>query len=118
MSNLESALASMNLDDATRVHLLNAAKSDAAVAAANAATSAAANATNATTLAAHNDNIRTMTAVLKPTKPTPFDGKIDAEACLNFLEDEVQYNTIVGLHESLWVRNAVLDLKDDAKAWW
>lgn len=65
-----------------------------------------------------NDNLRTVAAVLKPTKPKPYEGAIDAVACLNFIENQEEYYKIVNLHPNEWVKYTAVSLEGDAKAWW
>jgi hypothetical protein len=65
-----------------------------------------------------NDNMRTVAAVLKPTKPKPYDGAIDAVACLNFIENQEEYYQIVSLQEHEWVKYTAVSLDGDAKTWW
>lgn len=73
-------------------------------------------ATNST--AAVNDHLRTVASVLKPQKPSPYDGKTDALASLNFIESQQEYFEIVDLNKNEWVKYVVLSLNGDAKAWW
>ncbi|KAF9896246.1 hypothetical protein BX616_007833, partial [Lobosporangium transversale] len=68
--------------------------------------------------AAENDLARTLATVLKPQKPTPYEGAINAVAALNFVDSLEEYYTIVTLTPSKWVRYAVLSLNGEAKAWW
>lgn len=85
-------------------------------------TSAFLNAVTATTAQAArrdlNDHLRTVAAVLKPTKPKPYEGAIDAVACLNFIENQEEYYGIVNLDNSEWVKYTAVNLEGDAKAWW
>lgn len=67
---------------------------------------------------AANDEARTLATVLKPTKPKPYHGEIDAVACLNFIENQEEYFEIVGLNKTMWVKYTSVSLEDDAKAWW
>ncbi|KAG0246637.1 hypothetical protein BG011_002370 [Mortierella polycephala] len=69
-------------------------------------------------IAAANDEARTLATVLKPTKPKPYHGAIDAVACLNFIENQEEYFEIVGLNRNMWVKYTAVNLEDDAKAWW
>jgi hypothetical protein len=68
--------------------------------------------------AAALDLTRTLATVLKPQKPEPYEGAIDAEACFNFIENQEEYFNIVGLDETLWTKYTAVSLRDDAKAWW
>ncbi|KAG0261755.1 hypothetical protein BG011_000719 [Mortierella polycephala] len=68
--------------------------------------------------AAANDEARTLATVLKPTKPKPYHGAIDAVACLNFIENQEEYFEIVGLNRDMWVKYTAVNLEDDAKDWW
>ncbi|KAF9579655.1 hypothetical protein BGW38_003997 [Lunasporangiospora selenospora] len=68
--------------------------------------------------AARHDLARTLAAVLKPQKPEPYKGDIDAEGCLNFLDSYEEYYTIVQLSQDLWVPYIVLALMGDARSWW
>ncbi|KAF9303213.1 hypothetical protein BGZ74_004184 [Mortierella antarctica] len=45
-----------------------------------------------------------LAAVLKPTKPEPHTGLIDANACLNFVENQEEYFEIVELNKNKWVK--------------
>lgn len=45
-----------------------------------------------------------LAAVLKPTKPEPHTGLIDANACLNFVENQEEYFEIVELNKNRWVK--------------
>ncbi|KAG0228212.1 hypothetical protein BGW42_002326 [Actinomortierella wolfii] len=58
------------------------------------------------------------TTVVKPPKPQPHDGRIDAIEAHNFIDSMEDYNTIVQLHRSLWTASAVLRLKGNARTWW
>lgn len=64
------------------------------------------------------DVARTLAAVLKPAKPDPYDGAIDADSCLNFLDSQAEYFKLVKLEDSLWVPYTVANLRKDARAWW
>lgn len=68
--------------------------------------------------ASANDEARTLATVLKPTKPKPYHGAIDAAACLNFIENQVEYFEIVELNQNKWVKYTVVALEDEAKSWW
>ncbi|KAF9303202.1 hypothetical protein BG003_002131 [Podila horticola] len=65
-----------------------------------------------------NDEIRTVAAVLKPAKTEPYTGLIDADACLNFVDNQAKYFEIVELNKAHWVKYTALALKGDAKTWW
>lgn len=68
--------------------------------------------------AADNDLARTLASVLKPQKPEPYSGVIDAEAALNFLDSFEEYYQILRLHTTLWVSYVVLSLSLEARSWW
>ncbi|KAF8917134.1 hypothetical protein BGZ58_005159 [Dissophora ornata] len=72
----------------------------------------------ANSTAAYNDTARTLATVLKPQKPPPYTGTIDAVAALNFIDGQEEYFEIVELVADKWVKYVVLSLHDDAKAWW
>lgn len=76
------------------------------------------NRTEAELQAEARDVARTLAAVLKPAKPDPYDGAIDADSCLNFLDSQVEYFKLVKLEDSLWVPYTVANLRKDARAWW
>lgn len=59
-----------------------------------------------------------MATVLKPSRPKPYTGAIDADACLNFIDNEAEYFTIVDLHRDSWVKYTAVNLESEAKAWW
>lgn len=65
-----------------------------------------------------NDEARTLATVLKPTKPKPYTGAIDADACLNFIDNQEEYFNIVDLHQDSWVKYTAVSLEGEAKAWW
>lgn len=65
-----------------------------------------------------NDDRRTLATVLKPTKPKPYTGAIDADACLNFIDNQEEYFSIVDLHQDSWVKYTAVSLEGEAKAWW
>jgi hypothetical protein len=67
---------------------------------------------------AENDLARTLAVVLKPQKPEPYSGTIDAEAALNFVDSFEEYYTILKLHVDCWVAYVVLSLTLDARSWW
>ena len=100
MEHLASSLAGLSLDDTTRA-AINTAFSSAL-----------------SSVSANNDRVRTLASVLKPQKPKPYEGAIDAIACLNFIESQAEYFEIVELSTDLWVKYTVLSLTGDAKAWW
>ncbi|KAG0008476.1 hypothetical protein BGZ81_004054, partial [Podila clonocystis] len=66
----------------------------------------------------HNDLARTLAVVLKPAKPEPYTGLIDADACLNFIDNQAEYFEVVALNKDQWVKYTALALKGDAKTWW
>jgi len=72
----------------------------------------------AATHAILNDNVRTLASVLKPQKPAPYNGAIDAVEALNFIESQEEYYSILELDPPKWVRYTVLALNGDAKSWW
>jgi hypothetical protein len=100
MEHLEQSLQSLTLDENTR----------------NAISDAFSSALNS--VSANNDRVRTLASVLKPQKPSPYEGAIDAIACLNFIESQQEYFEIVELAQEAWVKYTVLSLTGDAKAWW
>ena len=65
-----------------------------------------------------NDTARTLAYVLKPQKPDPYTGIIDAEECLNFVDSYKEYYKILQLHPDRWVSYVVLSLTGDARSWW
>jgi hypothetical protein len=110
MDQLTSTLQDLNLED------------DVVIAVTDAFTQALQSQSSTATLAqeraAANDEARTLATVLKPTKPKPYLGAIDAVACLNFIENQEEYFEIVGLNRDMWVKYTAVNLEDDAKAWW
>jgi hypothetical protein len=64
------------------------------------------------------DLARTLNQILKPQRPEPYAGEIDADACNNFIDNQKEYFSIVGLLLDNWVKYTALNLKDDAKSWW
>ncbi|KAI1307336.1 hypothetical protein EDD11_004522 [Mortierella claussenii] len=68
--------------------------------------------------ATRNDDIRTLNAVLKPQKPSPYLGQVDALECLNFLANQEEYFQIVELHPNSWVKYTSVSLQGEAKSWW
>ncbi|KAF8908300.1 hypothetical protein BGZ58_006112, partial [Dissophora ornata] len=64
------------------------------------------------------DVARTLATVLKPAKPDAYDGAIDADACLNFLDNQAEYFKLVNLDHEHWVPYTVANLRKDARAWW
>lgn len=65
-----------------------------------------------------NDEARTLATVLKPSRPKPYTGAIDADACLNFIDNQAEYFAIVDLHRDSWVKYTAVNLESEAKAWW
>lgn len=61
---------------------------------------------------------RTLASVLKPQKPEPYTGIVDAETCLNFVDSFEEYYTILSLNDKHWVSYVVLSLTQDARSWW
>ena len=64
------------------------------------------------------DLARTLAQVLKPQRPSPYSGEIDADACINFIDNQKEYYTVVKLGLSEWVQYTALNLVNDAKSWW
>jgi hypothetical protein len=64
------------------------------------------------------DLARTLAQVLKPQRPTPYAGEIDADACNNFIDNQREYFTVVELNVADWVQYTALNLISDAKSWW
>jgi hypothetical protein len=64
------------------------------------------------------DLARTLAQVLKPQRPTPYAGEIDADACNNFIDNQREYFTVVNLNMADWVQYTALNLVSDAKSWW
>jgi hypothetical protein len=64
------------------------------------------------------DLARTLAQVLKPQRPSPYSGEIDADACINFIDNQKEYFTVVKLGLAEWVQYTALNLVDDAKSWW
>lgn len=64
------------------------------------------------------DLARTLAQVLKPQRPAPYAGEIDADACNNFIDNQKEYFTVVDLSLSEWVQYTALNLVSDAKSWW
>jgi hypothetical protein len=121
MEQLTTILAGLNIDEEARTNVTNAVTDalTAAVRTAEAQSAAAVTAAQAQTAQRDfNDNMRTVAAVLKPTKPKPYTGAIDAVACLNFIENQEEYYQIVNLNENEWVKYTAVSLEGDAKAWW
>ena len=65
-----------------------------------------------------NDNARALAQVLKPPKPEPYTGAMDADLCLNFIESYEEYFQIIGLVSARWVPFIVLALTLEARSWW
>ncbi|KAF9079452.1 hypothetical protein BGX27_006431, partial [Mortierella sp. AM989] len=61
---------------------------------------------------------QTLAAVIKPRKPDPFLGNIDAEECLNFIDSQAEYFAAVRLNLEEWVRFTALNFTEGAKSWW
>jgi hypothetical protein len=64
------------------------------------------------------DLARTLAQVLKPQRPSPYAGEIDADACNNFIDNQREYFTVVKLALPEWVQYTALNLVSDAKSWW
>ncbi|KAG0217070.1 hypothetical protein BGW41_000654, partial [Actinomortierella wolfii] len=73
-------------------------------------------ATTASSTRASEVSATSLATVLKPPKPEPHDGRIDASEARNFIDSNEEYNTIVHLNRSLWTAYAVLRLKGNARA--
>jgi len=69
-------------------------------------------------LADRRDLARTLAQVLKPNRPPPYSGEIDADACNNFIDNQREYFTVVDLALPEWVQYTALNLISDAKSWW
>ncbi|KAF8942887.1 hypothetical protein BGZ46_006637, partial [Entomortierella lignicola] len=63
------------------------------------------------------DIAKTLAVIVKPSKPEPYAGAIDAEACLNFLENQAEYYTAVRLPKEHWVQFTALQLTGTARSW-
>lgn len=115
MAELATSLADLHLSDEVlariNTHVANA------VAAAQPQPTSSLNAHDQARLV-RNDEARTLATVLKPTKPKPYTGAIDADACLNFIDNQEEYFNIVDLHRDSWVKYTAVSLEGDAKAWW
>jgi len=61
---------------------------------------------------------QTLATVIKPRKPDPYTGAIDAEECLNFIDNQTEYYKAVRLNDEEWVRFTALHLTGAAKSWW
>jgi len=61
---------------------------------------------------------QSLATVIKPRKPDPYSGAIDAEECLNFIENQAEYYKAVRLNSEEWVRFTALHLTGAAKSWW
>jgi len=66
----------------------------------------------------NRDLARTLHKILKPQTPPTYDGAIDADECLNFIENQEEYFQVVKLAESDWVKYTALNLVKDGKSWW
>lgn len=64
------------------------------------------------------DIAKTIATVIKPSKPKPFQGNIDAEECLNFLDCQAAYYEAVLLPQTQWVTYTALMLEGSAQSWW
>jgi hypothetical protein len=49
-------------------------------------------------------------------KPAAYSGAIDADACINFINNQKEYFTVIKLSLSKWVQYTALKLIDDAKS--
>jgi hypothetical protein len=85
---------------------------------ANEGTTGSTSADNANANAWQNDNARTIAHVLKPPKPEPYTGAMDADLCLNFVDSYEEYFQIIGLTNAKWVPFIVLALTLEARSWW
>lgn len=106
MDHFAELLGRLTLDDASRQQLKDAAKRVASSASAS------------NTQADLRDEIRTVAMIVKPNRPKPYKGELDAIACLNFIENQEEYYEIMRLHQDEWVKYTSVNLEDDAKAWW
>ncbi|KAG0352575.1 hypothetical protein BGX24_007519, partial [Mortierella sp. AD032] len=88
------------------------------IAATTTTTSAPAEPTARELEAERRDVVRTLTQVLKPQRPAPYSGEIDADACINFIDNQKEYFTVVHLGFAEWVQYTALNLISDAKSWW
>lgn len=80
--------------------------------------SAAAAVTQREVDADNRDLARTLHTILKPQRPPTYSGAIDADAALNFLDNQKEYFMVVKLDRTDWVQYTALALVDDAKSWW
>ncbi|KAG0248112.1 hypothetical protein BGZ95_008217, partial [Linnemannia exigua] len=48
------------------------------------------------------DLAHTLAQVLKPQRPAPYSGAIDADACINFIDNQKEYYTVVKLGLAEW----------------
>lgn len=103
MESLSSLLQELNLDPTATARITQLVSGSAAAASVE---------------AARNDNLRTVAAILKPPKPKPYTGAVDAVECLNFLENQREYFELVELNPALWVKFTAVNLEGDAKSWW
>ncbi|KAF9103311.1 hypothetical protein BGX30_009166, partial [Mortierella sp. GBA39] len=65
-----------------------------------------------------SDLARTLAQALKPQRPSPYSGEIDADACINFIDNQKEYFTVVKLGLAEWVQYTALNLVSDTKSWW
>jgi hypothetical protein len=104
MDKFTELLGRLSLDDSSRKELENAFK--------------ASTASSSNHQADLRDEIRTVAMIVKPNKPKPYKGELDAIACLNFIENQEEYYEIMRLSNDEWVKYTSVNLEDDAKAWW
>ncbi|KAG0205410.1 hypothetical protein BGX28_002981 [Mortierella sp. GBA30] len=111
ISAVTNAMAELSLTPEQQQHLLNALKQVVE-------TQQPAQNDELQQRAAANDEARTLAAVLKPARIKPYEGAIDADLCLNFIDNQEEYFNIVNLSQNLWVKYTAVNLDGDAKAWW
>jgi hypothetical protein len=107
-----------NLYNAMKVELAAAQEATQEAASRSIPEPASAHLTEREAEADRRDLARTLNQILKPQRPEPYAGEIDADACNNFIDNQKEYFTIVGLITNNWVKYTALNLKDDAKSWW
>ncbi|KAG0194979.1 hypothetical protein BGX28_002683, partial [Mortierella sp. GBA30] len=52
--------------------------------------------------AENRDVARTIHKIIKPTPPVTYHGEVDADACLNFIDNQEEYYKVVNLHQADW----------------
>ncbi len=116
MEHLQTLLAALDLDQRSAI-LEAVAALDVSVPASAPAT-APSLPTDRELAADQRDLARTLAVVLKPQRPTPYAGEIDADACNNFIDNQKEYFMVVKLGVGEWVQYTALNLISDAKSWW